>query len=74
MHHPQPNNPLHGVTLKEILTHLVEKYGWERLSQLIEINCFRNEPSINSSLVFLRKQERARKEVEELYVRSLEND
>ncbi|MBP7806789.1 DUF2132 domain-containing protein [Candidatus Gracilibacteria bacterium] len=74
MSHPQPNNPLHGVTLKEILTHLVERYGRERLGELIEINCFKNEPSINSSLVFLRKQEWARKEVEELYVRSKESE
>ncbi len=74
MSHPQPNNPLHWVTLKEILTHLVERYGRERLGELIEINCFKNEPSINSSLVFLRKQEWARKEVEELYVRSKESE
>ena len=57
MHHPQPNNPLHGITLKEILTALVEFYGWERLGQLIDIKCFQNEPSVSSSLVFLRKQD-----------------
>ncbi len=74
MSHPQPNNPLHWVTLKAILTYLVERYGRERLGELIEINCFKNEPSINSSLVFLRKQEWARKEVEELYVRSKESE
>lgn len=73
MSHPQPNNPLHGVTLKEILTYLVERYGRERLGQLIEIKCFINEPSINSSLVFLRKQEWARKEVEDLYILSKES-
>lgn len=74
MSHPQPNNPLHGVTLKEILTYLVDNYGREKLWRLIDIKCFTNEPSINSSLVFLRKQEWARKEVEELYVRVRENE
>ena len=74
MHHPQPNNPLHGITLKEILTALVEFYGWERLGQLIDIKCFQNEPSVSSSLVFLRKQDWARKELEELYIRCVENN
>lgn len=73
MHHPQPNNPLHGITLKEIVTALVEFYGFEKLGKLIDIKCFQNEPSIGSSLTFLRKQEWARKEVEELYSRCVEN-
>ena len=70
----QPNNPLHGVTLKTILTALVEQYGWKKLAKLIEIRCFYNEPSINSSLKFLRDTPWARAQVEELYLRGLEKD
>ncbi len=62
------NNPLHGVTLKMILTELVEHYGWNELSNYVEIRCFYNDPSINSSLKFLRRTPWARKKVEELYV------
>lgn len=69
----QPNNPLHGITLKEILNHLVEKYGWEELGARINIRCFNFEPSVNSSLKFLRKTDWARKKVEELYLRSIRN-
>jgi len=61
--------PLHGITLKTIVTELYEKYGWESLSQKINIKCFTNEPSINSSLKFLRKTEWARKKVEQLYLK-----
>ncbi len=68
---PQPNNPLHGVTLEQVLTHLVNRYGWEDLALTININCFSNEPSIKSSLKFLRKTPWAREKVEALYVRSL---
>ena len=68
----QKNNPLHGKTLEMILTELVEFYGWPQLAYLIRINCFSNDPSIKSSLTFLRKTEWARKKVEELYVESLE--
>jgi uncharacterized protein (DUF2132 family) len=68
----QPNNPLHGKTLEVILTELVDFYGWPQLAYLIRINCFSKDPSIKSSLVFLRKTEWARKKVEELYVESLE--
>ncbi len=64
------NDPLHGVTLKAIVTELYEKYGWEKLSQLVKINCFKNDPSINSSLKFLRKVDWARSEVEQLYISS----
>ncbi|MCF6319230.1 MAG: VF530 family protein [Proteobacteria bacterium] len=63
-------DPLHGVTLKAIVTELHEKYGWEKLGQLVKIKCFINEPSINSSLKFLRKTPWARSKVEELYIRS----
>ena len=67
----QPNNPLHGKTLEAILTELVDHYGWARLGQEIRINCFLNNPSIKSSLTFLRKTDWARKQVEELYVNRL---
>ena len=65
---PQPNNPLHGKTLETILTELVEQYGWDELGERIRINCFRSNPSIKSSLTFLRKTDWARKQVEELYL------
>ena len=68
---PQPNNPLHGVTLAAILEHLVETYGWEELGARIDIRCFTYDPSIKSSLKFLRKTEWARAKVERLYLRSV---
>ena len=61
-------DPLHGITLEMILTHLVEKYGWEEMSRRIRINCFAKDPSIKSSLVFLRRTPWARKKVERLYL------
>jgi uncharacterized protein (DUF2132 family) len=64
-------DPLHGITLKAILEKLVDFYGFDTLGELINIKCFKENPSINSSLTFLRKTEWARKKVEELYVRSL---
>jgi len=64
----QSTDPLHGITLKEILEKLVASYGWEELSNRIRINCFYENPSINSSLKFLRKTPWARTKVEELYV------
>ncbi len=64
-------DPLHGITLKMIVTQLVEKYGWEELGRRIDIKCFTNDPSINSSLKFLRKTEWARKKVEALYLDSI---
>ncbi len=67
----QPNNPLHGKTLEMILNHLVDLYGWEDLGRIIPINCFNYDPSIKSSLVFLRKTPWARKKVEDLYIDSL---
>ncbi|CAN5764119.1 VF530 family protein [soil metagenome] len=66
----QKNNPLHGKTLQEILNYLVEKFGWEELGSMIRINCFTDNPSIQSSLKFLRKTDWARKKVEDLYIRS----
>ena len=68
---PQPNNPLHGLTLEAILTRLVEHYGWAELGKIITVKCFTSDPSIKSSLKFLRKTPWARKKVEELYVRTL---
>lgn len=67
----QPNNPLHGVTLEMVVTHLVDVYGWNELGRMIRIKCFTNDPSIKSSLKFLRKTPWAREKVEALYVRSL---
>lgn len=67
----QPNNPLHGLTLERILTHLVDRYGWEELGNRIRINCFIQDPSIKSSLAFLRKTPWARKKVEDLYLLSV---
>ena len=64
----QSKDPLHGKTLEMIVTHLVEMYGWEELGNRIRINCFRDNPSIKSSLTFLRKTPWARKKVEDLYV------
>ncbi len=64
-----PNDPLHGKTLETILTEMVDYFGWTDLSQHIPINCFINNPSIKSSLTFLRKTPWARKKVENLYIR-----
>jgi len=64
----QINNPLHGLTLEAILTQLVEHYGWDGLGQRIDIRCFTVDPSIKSSLKFLRKTQWARDKVEGLYV------
>lgn len=69
----QINNPLHGKTLEMILNHLVEHYGWEQLGEIITIRCFTNNPSIKSSLTFLRKTPWARKKVEDLYLESISN-
>ena len=74
MNQPQPNNPLHGITLKAILEYLVAEYGWDRLGERINIHCFNCEPTINSSLKFLRKTAWARAKVERLYLDSLSFD
>ncbi len=68
--HEQPNNPLHGVTLAAILEYLVENLGWDAMARAVDIRCFTNEPSITSSLKFLRKVPWARERVEELYLRA----
>ena len=69
---PQPNNPLHGITLEMLLKQLVERYGWDELGQRIPINCFTHDPSLKSSLKFLRRTPWARKKVEDLYLQNLE--
>jgi uncharacterized protein (DUF2132 family) len=65
----QPKDPLHGVTLERLLTELVDHYGWRELARHVEIRCFMFDPSIKSSLVFLRKNPWARTKVEEMYLR-----
>ena len=72
MSESQKNNPLHGKTLEAILIHLVDHYGWERLAEEVRINCFTHDPSIKSSLTFLRKTPWARTKVERLYLDSLD--
>ena len=67
----QANNPLHGITLEKIVTELVARHGWEELGRRIEIRCFTHDPSIKSSLTFLRKTPWARQKVEDLYLRGL---
>jgi uncharacterized protein (DUF2132 family) len=64
----QKNNPLHGLTLEAIVTHLVEHYGWDTLGELINIRCFQSDPTVKSSLKFLRKTPWAREKVEQLYL------
>ncbi len=66
----QPNNPLHGITLERLVTELVEQYGWPELGRRIDIRCFTHEPSIKSSLKFLRRTPWAREKVERLYISS----
>ena len=66
----QANNPLHGVKLADIVTFLEEKYGWEELGKRIKIKCFTTDPSVKSSLTFLRKTPWAREKVERLYLKS----
>ncbi len=65
----QPNNPLHGITLEMILAQLVGHYGWDEMGRIINIRCFNNDPSIKSSLQFLRKTPWARNKVEALYLK-----
>ncbi|MDP8290538.1 MAG: VF530 family protein [Candidatus Susulua stagnicola] len=66
-----PKDPLHGITLKMMLTDLEAWYGWDELGENIDIRCFNNDPSISSSLTFLRKTPWARKKVESLYLKAL---
>ncbi|MEE9393909.1 MAG: VF530 family protein [Planctomycetota bacterium] len=64
----QPNNPLHGITLEKVLTQLVDYYGWDDLGDIIQIRCFAYDPSLRSSLKFLRRTPWARKKVEDLFI------
>lgn len=73
IHNLKKMDPLHGVTLEKIVTELVEEFGFERLGKLIPINCFISNPSIKSSLTFLRKTPWARTKVEELYINRIVN-
>jgi len=68
-----PKDPLHGINLKTIVIELEAHYGWEALAQKIPVNCFKTNPSIKSSLTFLRKTPWAREKVEQLYIRSKQN-
>jgi uncharacterized protein (DUF2132 family) len=70
----QPKNPLHGIRLLEIVQYLVSVYGWEELGERINIRCFNFDPSIKSSLKFLRKTPWAREKVEQLYLQSLKEN
>ena len=63
----QPNNPLHGITLQQMVTELSEHYGWKEMGRHISIRCFKYEPSVKSSLQFLRRTPWAREQVEEMY-------
>lgn len=72
MNTEQINNPLHAVTLETILSELVQYFDWDTLGYLIPINCFLKDPSIKSSLKFLRKTDWARKKVEDLYVKNID--
>ena len=65
---PQANNPLHGITLETIVTELAERHGWAELGNRVPIRCFLHDPSVKSSLKFLRRTPWARKEVEALYL------
>ena len=71
MEQGQANNPLHGITLQKIVELLVDYYGFDTLGELIKIKCFNENPSVKSSLTFLRKTDWARKKVEELYIKTL---
>ena len=65
----KPKDPLHGMTLQAILEHLVQAYGWDGLAKQVDIRCFKSDPSIKSSLTFLRRTPWAREQVEKLYVK-----
>ncbi len=69
----QPNNPLHGITLEKLLTVLREHYSWKDLNRKVELKCFFSHPSIKSSLTFLRKNDWARKKVENIYLELIDS-
>ena len=69
-----PNNPLHGITLEKMVTALVDHFGWEELGRIIKIRCFNYDPSVKSSLKFIRKEYWARLKVEKLYIKTFRSD
>ena len=71
MSQEQPNNPLHGIKLAEIVEYLYNEYGWEEMGEIINVNCFKNNPTIKSSLKFLRRTPWARTKVEKLYLQTI---
>jgi len=73
MHKPQSNDPLQGVTLEALLTALVSQYGWDGLARMVDVRCFKSEPSIKSSLTFLRKTPWARSRMEQIYLSRNQN-
>lgn len=74
MSEEQPNNPLHGITLEQVITRLERRYGWDYLAANIKINCFKSNPSVKSSLKFLRRTLWAREKVEALYVATFSDE
>ena len=74
MHLQQPNNPLHGITLEKVVTDLAHHYSWKNLGQMVNIACFNNDPSVKSSLKFLRQTPWAREKVEKLYIETFADD
>jgi len=72
--HNNPNNPLHGITLEKMITALVDHFGWEELGKIITIRCFNYDPSIKSSLKFIRKEQWARVKVEKLYIKTFKSN
>lgn len=70
----QPNNPIHGVKLVDMLNYLVRHYGWNELGELINIRCFNFDPSINSSLKFLRRTPWAKEKVQQLYIKTVKSE
>lgn len=70
MNQPASKDPLHGITLEKLLTELVERYGWDELGRRVPVRCFLFDPSIKSSLTFLRKTPWARTKVEQIYIQS----
>ncbi len=73
MSQEQPNNPLHGVKLAEIVEYLHKEYGWQEMGEIINVNCFKNNPTVKSSLKFLRRTPWAREKVENLYLDTINN-
>lgn len=74
MSNPQANNQLHGITLEKIVTTLEQQLGWAEMAKHVNVNCFRNDPSVKSSLKFLRKTPWARTAVEQLYLDTCQSD